>query len=433
MADTNLKLDRIALSEISDDDEEVVLVTAAAKTSLTTPVTNRKNTSDDEDQENPPKEANLVLGTGLESGGSDEAQRSEAQAAGMMVLSLLDKIIGVVDQIQLTQNSLESRQENMEKSVTSITSELNKLTKNHVSTAHTVNKLLDKVRKVNTNVKGVRADLDKQVGQIKKLENNEHELLKRKNFKVLIYQDKEKQVKTTKKAASEEGEQVLSEGGEEERGEDEEVEIEETVEESRAARIKRSGMQRVDVIKKAFSKEQMEKTRQRTKENLEKTRQRTKENLEKTRLRTRENFQKTRLSLGKKMGKLGTKMAPSTERKEKLRVSRDKLKKSLTQKSANHAKRPKITTYRVPPFTFYVKKVREGEVEPEPEAEPEEEEEVEEEEQPEQEQAQEYEDEEEEEVEEGQLVNLSPEMEVVLGESRLVVQDRVRPGERASH
>lgn len=427
MADTNLKLDRIALSEISDDDEEVVLVTAAAKTSLTTPATNRKNTSEDEDQDNPPKEANLVLGTGLEGGESDEAQRSEAQATGMMVLSLLDKIIGVVDQIQLTQNSLESRQENMEKSVTSITSELNKLTKSHVSTAHTVNKLLDKVRKVNTNVKGVRTDLDKQVGQIKKLENNEHELLKRKNFKVLIYQDKEKQVKTTKKAASEEGEQVLSEGGEEERGEDEEVEIEEIVEESRAARIKRSGLQRVDVLKKAFSKEQMEKTRQRTKENLEKTRQRTKENLEKTRLRTRENLQKTRLSLGKKMGKLGTKMAPNTERKEKLRVSRDKLKKSL---SSNHAKRPKITTYRVPPFTFYVKKVREGEVEPEPEAEPEDEEEEEEEEQPEQEQAQEYEDEE---VDEGQLVNLNPEMEVVLGESRLVVQDRVRPGERASH
>ncbi|KAL7850334.1 hypothetical protein SRHO_G00196830 [Serrasalmus rhombeus] len=420
MADTNLKLDRIALTEISDDDEDVALVTAAAKTSVTTPASNRKNTDGDDDRDDPSKEADLVLGTGLDGGGSDEVQRSEAQATGMMVLGLLDKIIGVVDQIQQTQNSLESRQENMEKSVTGIQSELTKLAKSHVSTASTVNKLLDKVRKVNINVKSARTDLEKQVGQIKKLESNEHELLKRKNFKVLIFQ--EKPLKSTKKAvaAGEEGEQVLSEGGEEERGDEEEVEIEEIVEESRAARIKRSGLQRVDELKKAFSKEQMEKTRQRTKENLEKTRQRTKENLEKTRLRTRENLQKTRLSLGKKMGKLGTRITPNTERKEKLRMSRDKLKKSLSPDHAAHA-RSKTTTYRVPPFTFYVKKIREGEVELEPEAEPEEEE-------PEQEEA-----EEDLEVQEGQLVNLSsPELEVVLEESRLVIQDTARAGEKAS-
>ncbi|KAI4891555.1 hypothetical protein NFI96_003513, partial [Prochilodus magdalenae] len=186
-------------------------------------------------------------------------------------------------------------------------------------------------------------------------------------------QDKEKPVKTTQKvvAAGEEGELVLSEGGEDEKGDEEEVEIEEIVEESRVERIKRSGMQRMDELKKAFSKEQMEKTRQRTKENLEKTRQRTKENLEKTRVRTRENIQKTRVSLGKKMGKLGTRITPNTERKEKLRMSRDKLKKSLSPDHAVHT-RSKTTTYRVPPFTFYVKKIREGELEPEPEAEPEE-------------------------------------------------------------
>ncbi|XP_036446481.1 caveolae-associated protein 1 [Colossoma macropomum] len=420
MADTNLKLDRIALTEISDDDEEVALVTAVAKTSVTTPAANRKNTADDDDHDDPSKEADLVLGPGLDGSGSSEAQRSEAQATGMMVLALLDKIIGVVDQIQQTQNSLESRQENMEKSVTGIQSELTKLAKSHVSTASTVNKLLDKVRKVNVNVKSARTDLEKQVGQIKKLESNEHELLKRKNFKVLIFQ--EKPLKSTKKAeaAGEEGEQVLSEGGEEERGDEEEVEIEEIVEESRAARIKRSGLQRVDELKKAFSKEQMEKTRQRTKENLEKTRQRTKENLEKTRLRTRENLQKTRLSLGKKMGKLGTRITPNTERKEKLRMSRDKLKKSLSPEHAVYA-RSKTTTYRVPPFTFYVKKIREGEVEPEPEAEPEKEE-------PEQEEAKE-----DLEVQEGQLVNLSsPELEAVLEESRLVIQDTAQAGEKAS-
>ncbi|KAI4873612.1 hypothetical protein NFI96_002267, partial [Prochilodus magdalenae] len=188
MADTNLKLDRIALTEISDDDEEVALVSAAAKTSLTTPVSNRKNTASDDEHDDPSKEAHLVLESGLDGGGSTEAQRSEAQNTGIMVLALLDKIIGVVDQIQQTQNSLESRQESMEKSVSGIQSELTKLAKSHVGTAGTVNKLLDKVRKVNINVKSVRTDLEKQAGQIKKLENNEHELLKRKNFKVLIFQ-----------------------------------------------------------------------------------------------------------------------------------------------------------------------------------------------------------------------------------------------------
>ncbi|XP_060748816.1 caveolae-associated protein 1 [Tachysurus vachellii] len=427
MAETTLKLDRVALSEISDDDDEVLLVTAAAKPSLTTPISNRKHIDDDDDDDDdededednkPSKDVDLKLGLD-----NSDSQRSEAQATGMMVLALLDRIIGVVDQIQLTQNGLESRQESMEKNMSGIQSELHKLSKSQGGTAGTVTKLLEKVRKVNVNVKSVRSELEKQAGQIKKLETNEHELLKRKNFKVLIFQDKEKPVKTTQKpeaAVGEEGEHVLSEG-EEPKGTDEVVEIEETVEESRVARIKRSGLQRVDEIKKAFSKEQMEKTKQRTKENLEKTRQRTKENLEKTRVRTRENFQKTRVTLGKKMGKLGTKIRPKKERKEKIRVSREKIKKSL--KSDKVYARSKITTYRVPPFTFYVKKIREGEV-PEPESEPDDEaEEL------------QVEDKEDAEAKEAELVNLSSPDEALLeavDHSQLVIQDSVKPREKAS-
>ncbi|XP_026999482.1 caveolae-associated protein 1 [Tachysurus fulvidraco] len=421
MAETNLKLDRVALSEISDDDDEVLLVTAAAKPSLTTPTSNRKHIDDDDDDDEdddednkPSKDVDLKLGLD-----NSDSQRSEAQATGMMVLALLDKIIGVVDQIQLTQNGLESRQESMEKNMSGIQSELHKLAKSQGGTAGTVTKLLEKVRKVNVNVKSVRSELERQAGQIKKLETNEHELLKRKNFKVLIFQDKEKPVKTTQKpeaAVGEEGEHVLSEG-EEPKGTDEVVEIEETVEESRVARIKRSGLQRVDEIKKAFSKEQMEKTKQRTKENLEKTRQRTKDNLEKTRVRTRENFQKTRVTLGKKMGKIGTKIRPKKERK----VSREKIKKSL--KSDKVYARSRITTYRVPPFTFYVKKIREGEV-PEPESEPDDEAEE-----------PQVEDKEDAEAKEAELVNLSSPDEALLevdDHSQLVIQDSVKPREKAS-
>ncbi|KAF7697898.1 hypothetical protein HF521_004408 [Silurus meridionalis] len=400
MAETNLKLDHVALREISDDDDdEVVLVTAAAKTSVTTPASNRKHVDeDDSDDEDDDHEVDLKLG--LE---NSDSQKSEAQATGMMVLALLDKIIGVVDQIQLTQNGLESRQMSMEKNMTSIQSELNKLAKSQGGTAGTATKLLEKVRKVNVNVKSVRGELERQAGQIKKLENNEHELLKRKNFKVLIFQEKQEPVKPTVKP---------------------EAAVEEIVEESRVARIKRSGLQRVDEIKKAFSKEQMEKTKQRTKENLEKTRQRTKENLEKTRVRTRENLQKTRVTIGKKMGKLGTKIRPSKERKEKIRVSREKIKKSRKSENKVYA-RSRITTYRVPPFTFYVKKIREGvEVEPEPEEELEDEE-VEE---------LQAEDQEDEKVEEAELVNLrSPEVALEAAEySQLVIKDSVQPQGKAS-
>lgn len=110
------------------------------------------------------------------------------QINGVMVLTLLDKIIGAVDQIQLTQTQLEERQQEMDSAVVSIQGELTKLTKAHTTTSNTVNKMLEKVRKVSVNVKTVRQNLEKQAGQIKKLEANEAELLKRRNFKVMIYQ-----------------------------------------------------------------------------------------------------------------------------------------------------------------------------------------------------------------------------------------------------
>lgn len=160
-------------------------------------------------------------------------------------------------------------------------------------------------------------------------------------------------------------EKVPEEGGErlpEKVNSDEEVEIEEIIEETRAKRFQRSTKQRVDNIKKAFSKEQMEKTKIKTKENLERTRQKTRDNLEKTRLRTRENLEKTKHSLEMKIGQLGTRVTPNQERKAKMKSSKDKVKKSLTPDHTVYA-RSKTTVYRVPPFTFHVKKIREGEEE----------------------------------------------------------------------
>lgn len=322
------------VTDLSYDDDEVALVAAATEPSV-----------DDEPAVQNAKDSTLNIDSG----------KSEAQMNGQMVLSLLDKIIGVVDQIQQTQNGLEARQEAMEKSVSTIQGELSKLSKNHLGTAGTVNKMLDKVRKVSVNVKTVRNNLEKQAGQIKKLESNESELLKRRNFKVLIYQDQMQSPKATKAKAGEavEGlEQIPEEAGEDSVqatvNSDEEVEGEKLIEESRTKKLQRSTKQQVENLKG-----QLEKTKIKTKENLEKTRQ-----------KTRDNLEKTKHTLEKKINKIGTRMTPNMERRAKIKSSKDKLKKSLTPDHPVKA-RSKNTVYRVPPFTFHVKKVREGEAEEE--------------------------------------------------------------------
>lgn len=341
----------------------------------------------------------------------DEGLKGDQQVNGVMVLSLLDKIIGAVDKIQQTQSGLETRQQDMERSVTSIQGELTKLAKSHSTTSNSVNKMMEKVRKVSVNVKTVRATLEKQGGQIKKLENNEAELLKRRNFKVMIYQDEvkvpsklnvSKSMKVSESVSGSRGGSLLElkEADEEpaEEGEGEKADrphvdlssdeegavVEEILEETRAERIKRSSLQRVQNLKTVFSKEKMDKTKaktkqnlektkqkakenleqtkQKTKDNLEKTRQKTKENIEKTKQRTKENLEKTRHNIEKKMGKLGTRMSMNPDRKQKMQTSREKVKKAFTPDHVVYA-RSKTAVYKVPPFTFHVKKIREGEVE----------------------------------------------------------------------
>ncbi|XP_034563854.1 caveolae-associated protein 1-like [Notolabrus celidotus] len=342
---------------------------------------------------------------------NEDASKGDQQVNGVMVLSLLDKIIGAVDKIQQTQSGLEARQQDMERSVTSIQGELTKLSKSHSTTSNSVNKMMEKVRKVSVNVKTVRATLEKQGGQIKKLENNEAELLKRRNFKVMIYQDEvkvpsklnvSKSMKVSESVSGSRGGSLLElkeadeEPGEEGEGEKEDkphvdlssdeegVEVEEILKETRAERIKRSSLQRVQTLKTVFSKEKMDKTtaktkqnlektkqkakenleqtRQKTKDNLEKTRQKTKDNIEKTKQKTKENLEKTRHNIEKKMGKLGTRMSMNPDRKQKMQTSREKVKKAFTPDHTVYA-RSQTAVYKVPPFTFHVKKIREGEAE----------------------------------------------------------------------
>lgn len=188
-------------------------------------------------------------------------------------------------------------------------------------------------------------------------------------------------------------EELVEEGEQEEKpdkpqlelsSDEEGVDVEQVIEETRAERIKRSSLQRVQNLKTVFSKEKMDKTRAKTKEKLERTKQSTKENLEKTRQRTKDNLErtkertkanlertkqmtkanleKTRHNIEKKMGKLGTHMSVNPEKKQKMQTSRDKVKKAFTPDHVVYA-RSKTAVYKVPPFTFHVKKIRDGEVE----------------------------------------------------------------------
>ncbi|XP_005997304.1 caveolae-associated protein 2 [Latimeria chalumnae] len=265
-----------------------------------------------------------------------ESIRDSSQVNAITVLTLLDKLVNMLDTVQENQHKMEQHQADIENTVKGIQNDITKLSKSHTSTSNTVSKLLEKSRKVSVNMKEVRERMDKQAVQVKKLETNHAQLLKRNNFKVLIFQEENEIpasvfMKDPALPSPKEGEdehvdenKTLEEtlhtvdlsSDEDVVHEDdimEEILDEEKLEQSRAEKIKRSSLKKVDSLKKAFSRQNIEK----------------------------------------KMNKISTKIV-SPERREKIR-------KSL---SPNHQKvsGTKSSSFKVSPITFNVKKVREGEV-----------------------------------------------------------------------
>ncbi|KAM4836441.1 caveolae-associated protein 2 [Thomomys bottae] len=269
----------------------------------------------------------------LNLGSTDEAIRDNSQVNAVTVHTLLDKLVNMLDTVQENQQKMEQRQISLEGSVKGIQNDLTKLSKYQASTSNTVSKLLDKSRKVSAHTRAVVERLDRQCAQVKRLENNHAQLLRRNHFKVLIFQE-ENEIPANvfvKEAVS-----SLAEGKEELADENKALEdtlhtvdlssddelaqeeaalddsAEEKTQESRAEKIKRSSLRKVDSLKKAFSRQNIEK----------------------------------------KMNKLGTKIV-SVERREKI-------KKSLT---SNHQKTSsgKSSPFKASPLTFGRKKVREGE------------------------------------------------------------------------
>ncbi|XP_004470361.1 caveolae-associated protein 2 [Dasypus novemcinctus] len=269
----------------------------------------------------------------LNLGSTDEAIRDNSQVNAVTVLTLLDKLVNMLDAVQENQHKMEQRQISLEGSVKGIQNDLTKLSKYQASTSNTVSKLLEKSRKVSAHTRAVRERLERQCTQVKRLESNHAQLLRRNHFKVLIFQEENeipasvfvkepvsspaegKEELTDGNKSLEETLQTVELSSDDELPQDEkalEDSADEKVEESRAEKIKRSSLRKVDSLKKAFSRQNIEK----------------------------------------KMNKLGTKIV-SVERREKI-------KKSLT---SNHQKisSGKSSPFKVSPLTFGRKKVQGGE------------------------------------------------------------------------
>ncbi|XP_006878992.1 PREDICTED: serum deprivation-response protein [Elephantulus edwardii] len=268
----------------------------------------------------------------LNLGSTEDAIRDNSQVNAVTVLTLLDKLVNMLEAVQENQHKMEQRQISLEGSVKGIQNDLNKLSKYQASTSNTVSKLLEKSRKVSAHTRAVKERMEQQSAQVKRLESNHAQLLRRNHFKVLIFQEENeipasvfakepassalegKEEPTAENKSLEETLHTVDLSSEDELPHDEDAledSADEKLEESRAEKIKRSSLKKVDSLKKAFSRQNIEK----------------------------------------KMNKLGTKIV-SVERREKI-------KKSLT---SNHQKiSGKSSPFKVSPLSFGRKKVRDGE------------------------------------------------------------------------
>ncbi|XP_032868183.1 caveolae-associated protein 4-like isoform X1 [Amblyraja radiata] len=228
----------------------------------------------------------------------------------LTIFNLLEKVAGIVDSVNETQQKMELQQLEIENTVKEIQIDVAKLNKAHLATDNTVAKLLVKTQKINANVKDVRQRLDKTNAQVKKVEGNHRELLKRNKFRVVIFQEEnEMPSSVTYKKLPNEGNAAASEEHSSKTAtpppdlsSDEEFVYEDG---TAAARLKKSGMKGVDNIKKVFS---------------------------------RENMQKTKQNLGKQMNRLSATIVPPDQR-EKIRISGERIKKSIVDSKPFHMKK----------------------------------------------------------------------------------------------
>ncbi|XP_008323635.1 LOW QUALITY PROTEIN: caveolae-associated protein 2-like [Cynoglossus semilaevis] len=218
----------------------------------------------------------------------DLEKMSQGPVNAITVLTLLDKLVNMLDAVQENQHKMEVHQVEMEGVVRGIQADMTKLSKSHSHTSNTVSKLLDKSRKLSVTMKEVRDRMERQGAQVKKLEANHAHLGSRNHFKVLIFQEEQEIPSSVfvKDPPPFPRDQILEEeeGADMSRpaegdlttinlSSDEDVGLEaepeeeeelwpldlENMEKTRAEKLKRSSLKKVDSLKKAFSKQNIEK------------------------------------------------------------------------------------------------------------------------------------------------------------------------------
>ncbi|KPP64946.1 muscle-related coiled-coil protein-like [Scleropages formosus] len=251
------------------------------------------------------------------SGVEDE---SGAPISAMTILSLLERVAGIVDSVQAGQQRMEERQLELENNIKTIQADVLKLAKDHSATSGTVEKLMQKARKVSANVKDVRTRVEKQNVRVKKVESTQDELLTRNKFRVVIYQGETEipSVAVTKKPKGEGLAGVTVDPDTydppADLSSDEEYMVVEEADSSRAARLKKTGIKGIENIKAAFS---------------------------------RENVTKTKDNLGTKINHLGERIVPP-ERREKMHQASIRIKESGERLKENIAKKaPTKESFRI--------------------------------------------------------------------------------------
>ncbi|KAF0883931.1 caveolae-associated protein 4 [Crocuta crocuta] len=232
----------------------------------------------------------------------------EDQDAALTIVTVLDKVATIVDSVQASQKRLEERHRDMENAIKSVQIDLLKFSQSHSNTGYVINKLFEKTRKVSAHIKDVKARVERQQTHVRKVESKQEEIMKKNKFRVVIFQEeircptslsvvKDRNLTENQEAEDEVFDPPIDLSSDEEY----------YVEESRSARLRKSGKERIDNIKKAFSKENMQKTRQ----NFDK-----KVNRIRTRIVTPERRERLRQS-GERLRQSGERLKQSGERFKK--------------------------------------------------------------------------------------------------------------------
>ncbi|XP_004864974.2 muscle-related coiled-coil protein [Heterocephalus glaber] len=261
----------------------------------------------------------------------------EDQDAALTIVTVLDKVATIMDSVQASQKRIEERHREMENTVKSFQIDLLKLSQSHSNTSYVINKLFEKTRKVSAHIRDVKARVEKQQAHVTKVETKQEEIMKKNKFRVVIFQE-EIQCPTSLSIVKDRN---LTQNQEEEdeafdEAFDPPIELssdeEYYVEESRSARFRKSGKERIDHIKKAFSKENMQKTRQ----NLDK-----KVNRIRTRIVTPERRERLRQS-GERLRQSGERLRQSGERFKKSISNAAPSREAFKMPSLRKAKDPTV-------------------------------------------------------------------------------------------